>query len=288
MLVFLKEVKKPVITTLHTVLSGPSIDRKNIIHSISLYSEYLIVMSKQAVKILREDYDIEDSKIIVIPHGIHDVDYEQNTVVKQRLGYENRLLLTSFGFLRQGRGKNSYGRGYEYVLEALPNIIKQFPNVLYLIIGITHPKCLKRNGEKYRDFLKKKVEELGLENNVKFINKYVSLDELFDYLKATEVYVCSSLNPHQSSSGTLSYALGSGCAVISTPFLSAKELLTKNKGIVLDNFEDSGLISEAVIKLLSNQDLRKTMSKNAYSYTRNMTWSNVASSYMQLFEKYLV
>ena len=284
LLAFLKAVKKPVITTFHTVLPGPSNLRKRIIQSIAKYSKQLIVMSKLAVEILKEDYDIEESKIIVIPHGIHEVDYEQNTIVKQRLGYEDRILLTSFGFLRQGRGARSSGRGYEHVLEALPNIITEFPNILYLIIGVTHPKYLKHEGEKYREYLMNKVKELGIEDNVMFINRYVDLNELFEYLKATDVYICSSLNPHQSSSGTLSYALGSGCAVISTPFLSAKELLTKNNGILLDDFKSSELISKAVINLLSNSKLRETMRKNAYDSTRKTTWSNVAESYKKVFK----
>lgn len=288
LLKFLKTVKKPVVTTLHTVLPGPSHLRKIIIQSIARYSKQIIVMNVRAVKILEQDYDIEDSKIIVIPHGIHNVPYEENTNLKNSLGYGDRILLTSFGFLRSGRGVRSSGRGYEHVLDALPNIIKQFPNVLYLIIGITHPKYLKREGETYRNFLKNKIKELGLEDNVKFINKYVSLDELFDYLKATDVYVSSALNPHQVTSGTLVYAMSCGCAIISTPFLHAKEIVTSDRGILLDDFANPKQISEAVIKLLLNPDLRNSMSKNAYSFTRNITWSKVASSYMQLFEKYLV
>lgn len=285
LLVFLNAIKKPVVTTFHTVLPGPSELRKMIIRSIAKHSEYLIVMSQLAIEILEEDYNIDRLKIVVIPHGVHDVPYEQNTHLKKNLGYEDRILLTSFGYLRPGRGVRSSGRGYEFVIEALPDIIKQFPNVLYLIIGITHPKTLKEEGERYRNILKSIVEEKGIENNVKFINKYVSLDELFDYLKATNVYICSQLNPHQITSGTLTYAMGCGCAVVSTPFLHAKEVVTPGRGILLDDFGDSDLISKAVIKLLSNPDSIEKMKRNAYSFTRNITWLNIAQAYKKVFEK---
>lgn len=287
LIIFFKAVKKPVITTLHTVLQGPSKQRRKIMQLIAQYSTHLIVMTQSAVEILKEDYGIEDSKIIAIPHGIHDVPYEENTTLKESLGYKDRILLISFGFLRPDKGARSSGRGYEYVLDALPNIIKQFPNVLYLIIGITHPRTLKEEGEKYRKFLKSKVKEKSIENNVKFINKYVTLYELFRYLKASDIYICSSLNPDQIVSGTLSYALGCGCAVVSTPFSHAKEILTPELGLLLDDFRNPRLISDAVIKILSDSNLRDKIRKNAYSSTRHMTWHNVALSYKKLFEDHI-
>ena len=287
LLVFLEAVKKPVITTLHTVLPAPSRQRKKIIQSIAKNSECLIVMSQFAVEILREDYNLKDSKIIFIPHGVHDVPYEQNTYLKKSLGYADKQLITSFGLLRPGRGKRSSGRGFEYVLDALPDIIKQFPNVLYLIIGITHPKTLKREGEKYRYFLENKVKELGIEKNVKFINRYVTLKELIKVLQTTDIYISSSHNPHQIVSGTLAYAMGCGRAVVSTPFLHAKEAVTPERGIVIDDFKNPKLFSEAIIEILSNPKRRERMGKKAYKYTRHMVWSNVAKSYMDVFNKYL-
>ena len=282
---FFEALKKPVITTLHTVLPAPSLYRKEIVQSIAKNSKYLVTLSKSAIKILREDYDLKDAKIVVIPHGIHDVPFEENENLKENLGYGDRNLLTSFGFLRPGNGERSSGRGYEYVLEALPDIIRQFPNVLYLIIGVTHPKVLKKEGERYREFLESKVRELGLEKNVKFINKFVDLEELFQYLKATDVYICSTLNPNQIASGTLSYAMGCGCAVVSTPFLNAKDILTKERGILLDDFKNPSLFSEAVIKLLSNPLLKNKMKKNAYLFTRHMIWKNVATNYLRVFNE---
>ena len=284
---FLEAVKKPVVTTLHTVLPWPSVHRINIVQSIAKNSEYLNVLTQSAIKILKEDYGIKDKKIVFIPHGIHDIPFQKNGNLKELLGYQDRIILTSFGFLRPGNGVRSSGRGYEYVLEALPEIVKQFPNVLYLIIGVTHPKILKKEGEKYREFLEYKVRNMGLENNVKFINKYVKLEELFQYLKATDVYICSALNTDQIVSGTLAYAMGCGCAVVATPFLHAKDILTPERGILLDEFRKPELISKAVIKILSNPKLKQNLRKNAYSYTRHMTWNNVALAYKNVFEKYI-
>ena len=282
---FFEAVKKPVITTLHCVLPEPSKHRIDIVQAIAKNSEYLVILSKSAIKILKEDYDIKDKKIVFIPHGIHDVPFEDNINLKEDLDYKDRIILASFGFLRPGSGERSSGKGYEYVLEALSDIIKQFPNLLYLIIGVTHPKVLKKEGERYREFLESKVRELGLEKNVEFINKFVGLGELFQYLKATDVYICSPLNPNQIASGTLSYAMGCGCVVVSTPFLNAKDILTEERGILLDDFKNPSLFSKAIIKLLSNPTLRNKMKKNAYEYTRQMIWPNVALEYLRVFNK---
>ncbi|MBN1503040.1 glycosyltransferase [Candidatus Woesearchaeota archaeon] len=284
LLSFLETLKKPVATTLHTVLPYPSEHRRDIIRAIANHSNKLVVMSNNAVDILKEHYNIDESKIEVIPHGIHKVEHVSNLSLKEELGYSDRDLITSFGFLRPGRGTRSSGRGYEYVIDAMPDIVEKYPNVLYLIIGVTHPKYLKSEGESYREFLQNKVIELGLEKNVKFINKYVTLRELFRYLQATDIYICSSLNPDQIVSGTLSYAMGCGCAVISTPFLYAKEFISPEQGILLDDFGEPELISNAVIKLLSDSDLRSRLGQNAYNSTRHMLWRNVAKSYKKVFE----
>ncbi len=286
LLSFLEVLEKPVVTTFHAVLPYPSEKRKEIVRKIAEKSKQVVVMADKAVEILREHYDLPDSKITVILHGIHNVHLGNNPSGKKKIRYENRILLTSFGFLRPGRGPRSSGRGYEYVIDAIPDIVKKFPNVLYLIIGVTHPKTIKREGEEYRNFLENKVKDLGLEDHVKFINKYVSLDELFSYLKASDIYICSSVNPHQITSGTLAYAMGCGCAVVSTPFFHAKEAVTTDRGILLDDFNNPELFSEAIIKILSNPSLRESMEKNAYEYTRKMTWPMVAESYIKVFNKY--
>jgi polysaccharide biosynthesis protein PslF len=283
-LAFLRVIEKPVITTFHTVLPAPSEKRKEIVQAIAQYSEYVIVMTQSAVDILTQDYGIEPSKLVIIPHGIHDLPYEKNTGVKKKLRYQDRQLLTSFGFLRPGRARNSSGKGHEYVLDALPVIVKRFPNVLYLIIGVTHPKYLKLEGERYREFLQDKVRALGLEHNVKFINEFLSLDTLFQYLKASDVYVCSPLNENQVTSGTLVYAMGCGRAVVSTPFLHAKDMVSRERGI-LTEFKHAQSFADAILEILSNPALKQSMEQNAYAYTRRMTWTNVALAYHALFHK---
>jgi len=204
--------------------------------------------------------------------------------IKRRLGYADKQLITSFGFLRPGRKERSSGRGYEYVLDALPSVIKKFPNVLYLIIGVTHPKTLKLEGEKYRHFLENKVRELGLEKNVKFINKYLALKEIIELLQAADIYISSGINSEQIVSGTLSYAMGCGRAVISTPFLHARKIVSREMGLLV-KFRDPGSFADAIIKLLSNPGLREKMGRSAYSGTRHMTWHNVSLSYLNVFKK---
>ena len=286
LLFFLKAVRKPVITTFHTVLPLPSEKRKIIIRAIAKYSAYIIVMTQSGVDILKNDYGIDEVKIKIIPHGIHQVPYEESRFAKERLQYKDKIILTSFGLLRSGRGRASSGKGHEYVLEALPDVVKKFPNLLYLIIGATHPKYLKLEGERYREFLQDKVKELGLENNVKLINKYVTLDELFQYLQASDLYICSPLNENQITSGTLVYAMGCGRAVVSTPFLHAKDIVSKERGL-LTEFKNSASFTDAIQKILSNPGLKESMGKNAYQYTRQMTWPNVASSDLDLFDECL-
>jgi len=286
LLLFLEEVKKPVITTFHTVLPYPSEHRKKIIQSIAEKSSCLVVMSTVAVEILKRDYGLKNSEIIVIPHGVPDVNYESNVKIKKQLGFAGKMILTSFGLLRPGRGERSSGKGCEYVLDSLSDIAKKFPNVLYLIIGVTHPKTLKVEGEKYRNFLENKVKDLNLEKNVSFINRYLTLKEIIEFLQASDVYISSTNNPNQIVSGTLSYAMSCGRAVVSTPTLYAKEAVNKSRGILVD-FEDSKSFADAIIKILSNPRLKEDMGRNSYEYTRDMVWGKVATAYNDLFENYL-
>jgi len=281
---FLEIIKKPVVITFHAVFPNPSYEREGITRHICKKTNKVIVMNKIAKEILVHDYDISSKKIKTIPHGIHDVNFEYNDIAKNKLGYSDRKLISSFGLLRPGRGRVSSGKGYEYVLEGLPEVIKQFPNLLFLIIGATHPKILKQEGEKYRDFLKERVKELGLENNVKFINKYCELDEILEYIRASDIYISSSLNEDQISSGTLVYAMGCGRACISTRFLHAKAVLTPERGILID-FKSPSSYSEAIIKILSDDSLKNNMGKNSYQYTRHTVWKNVGLVYARVFDR---
>jgi hypothetical protein len=249
---------------------------KSVVRSLAEKSASFIVMNKLGVDILRKDYGVRND-IRVVPHGIPDVELVSPLAEKKKLGFEDNIVLSSFGMI-------SSGKGYEYVIDSLPEVVKLFPNIVYLIMGETHPVVRKEEGEKYRNFLEKKVKKLGLQNNVKFYNKYLKLSEIISYLKATDVYISSSLNPNQITSGTLVYSLGTGRPVISTPFLHAKEILNDSIGRFA-SFKSSRAYSKAIIELLSNDNLRKEMGKVAYAETRKMTWNNVAKSYMDIFNE---
>ncbi len=274
---FLEILKKPVVVTFHSVLPDPDKERKKVVQDIAKRVKCIIVMTEKAVDILRNEYDIKTS-IKVIPHGIPSVSFEKNEHEKERLNYKDRIILSSFGLL-------SKGKGYQYVIQALPKVIKRFPNLLYLIMGETHPVVRKEEGEKYRNMLEKKVKKLGLEKNVKFYNKYLTLGEIIRYLKATDIYISPSLDPNQITSGTLVYAMGCGRPVISTPFLHAKDIVTRDRGNLV-KFRNPKSFADSMIRILSDPELKKSMQREAYSYTRHMTWSNVALSYLHVFKKY--
>lgn len=275
---FLEIVNKPVVMTFHTVTQNPDKSLINIVQAIADKVAHIIVMNSRAIDILKNSYGVKTS-ISVVPHGIPVTSFEPNSLEKTKLGYSDNIVLMSFGLM-------SSGKGYEYVIEALPQIVEKFPNVIYLIVGETHPSVRKDEGETYRNKLEQRVKELGLQKNVKFYNKYLDIGEIIRYLKAADVYVCSNINPDQASSGTLVYAMGCGRAVVSTPFQHAQEVVKGDTGIFA-KFNDSKSFADAVIHLLSNPLLKKEMERNAYSLTRHMTWPNVALSYMKLFNKHI-
>jgi|TARA_Y100000310_G_C20676019_1_gene813074 glycosyltransferase involved in cell wall biosynthesis len=275
---FYEYIHVPVVTTFHTVIPKPPESLKCTVKYIAKKSVCIIVLTKTAVKILEKDYGIRKSKIKLIPHGIHNVPFEPSKIQKSNLGFDDKLIISSFGLM-------TGGKNYEAVIKALPKVVKKHPNLLYLILGRTHPGIYKQEGEKYRNRLKKLIEKLKLKDNVKFVNKYLTLKELLQYLRASDIFVSSGWGLHQIVSGTLSYAVGCGRPVITIPFLHAKELITKNKGILV-NINDSKSYAKAILKLLDNEKLRKIMSKNAYNASRFMLWNNVAESYLKIFKKY--
>ncbi len=278
LLLLLKKLQKPIITTLHTVLPAPDERMRNIVQAIMKYSKGIIVMTHSSKEILKKDYGLDPDRIQVIPHGIHHVPYRTSKHAKSALGISNKLILSTFGLL-------SPGKGIEYVIEALPEIVAKFPNVQFFVIGVTHPVVLEQAGENYRNFLTKKVHQLGLSSYVSFYNTYFAVNKLLQFLEATDVYLSPSLNPNQTVSGTLSYALGSGRPVISTAFAQAKQDITSEVGILID-FKNPQAFTDAIIKLLSNDQLRLQMGKNAYFRTRHMTWDNVAHSYLKYFSQF--
>jgi len=274
---FLETVEKPVVVTFHSVLPYPDELRKRVVRFIGEKSAAIIVMAEIAVEILNKDYGIPKNKIYVVPHGIPDTPLQPSESFKKKLRLENKRVLSTFGLL-------SKGKGIEYMINALPSLVKKYPNIIYLVIGETHPAVRKNEGEKYRNKLVSLVKKLGLQNNVKFYNKYLGIDEIMECLLATDIYICTNLDEDQIVSGTLSYALGCGKAVVSTPSVYAKEVLNKERGLLV-KFKHPKSFSEAIDKILSDDEFKNKLENNAYTFGRSMIWHNVAGSYFSIFNK---
>lgn len=280
LLTFMKNCKKPMLVTLHTVLPDPNPKMKIVTEEIIKYSSTIVALTNNSKKIIETLYPKSIGKVFIIPHGIHQIAMSLPEEYKKKLELENHMILSTFGLL-------SRGKGIEYVLNALPNVIKKYPSVLYLILGETHPVVRRNEGEKYRTELAKLIVKLGLENHVKFYDQYFDLPDLFEFLKATDIYISTSTNPNQAVSGTLSYALGTGRAVISTEFAQAKELVTPDTGSLVP-IKNSLAITKAILHLLSDEKRLLKMNQNAYKKTRPMLWSNVVVEYLDLLERMVV
>lgn len=280
LLIFMQHCKKNMLVTLHTILPEPSTKMKEVTARIIQYSQSVVVLTENSKKIIQTLYPETNHKVFVIPHGIHNVELSEPKKYKHKLKLNHHIVLSTFGLL-------SRGKGIEHVLHALPPVIKKYPTILYLILGETHPVIRRNEGEKYRAELASLVTNLGLSSHVRFYDQYFSLPDLFEFLRATDIYISPSINPNQAVSGTLSYALGTGRAVISTEFAQAKEIITPENGRLVPIL-DSNAISDALLDLLSNEERLKQMYKNAYEKTRPMLWSNVASLYVKLLARLIV
>jgi len=272
---FLTLLTKPIITTFHTVLPRPEPERRKLVRAIAQLSEQVVVMTQNSAEILKGAYNIDEKKLTLIPHGTHLVSSFEPINFPQHKKFEGKLILSTFGLL--GPGKS-----LETALDALPAIIQKFPNVLYLIIGKTHPEVAKNEGENYRRFLMEKVAENGLESNVMFINSYLSLQDLMGYLQRTDVYLFTSKDPFQAVSGTFSYAMACGCPIISTPIPHAIEMLDGG-GRIFD-FGNSKKLATAAIELLSNSRLLHEMRLNAFHNISPSAWQNTALSHIKLMQ----
>lgn len=274
---FLKALTKPVVIVFHTVLPNPDEALKLNVKEIANATESIIVMTKTSFKILVKDYGIDAEKITVIPHGTHLVPRLDKNVLKKKYNLSGKEVLSTFGLL-------SSGKSIETTLNALPGIVAKNPDVIFLIIGKTHPSVVKQEGEKYRQFLKAKVEELHLQQHVKFINHFLPLPELLEYLQLSDIYLFTSKDRNQAVSGTFSYAISCGCPVISTPIPHALEVLQNDAGIIFD-FEDSKQLTEDVNKLLKDENTSIRMSTNGLQKMAPTAWENSAIAHAMLFEK---
>jgi len=276
---FLTDVSKPVVVVFHTVLPNPDEQFKMNVQHIAGACESIIVMTNTSAGILTNDYNVPLQKITVIAHGTHLVPRLSKTSLKLKYKLKGRKVLTTFGLL-------SSGKSIETTIEALPAIIKKCPEAIFLVIGKTHPEVVKSDGEKYREMLEQRVKELSLQNHVRFINKYLELPELLEYLQLTDIYLFTSNDPNQAVSGTFVYAMSCGCPIISTPIPHAKEVLTKDTGIIFD-FRNSPQLSGAVIRLLSNDKLRRSIGINTLQKIASTAWENSAIGHAKLFAKIL-
>jgi len=278
LLKLMAHVKRPITTTFHTVLPNPNKKLKKIVRKMVDYSDAVIVMTNTSASILIRDYGIAERKIVVIAHGTHLV-ASLNKNKKSRIHLSDLIVLSTFGLLNEGKS-------IETALEAMPEIIKHFPNVIYLIIGKTHPEVMKRDGEKYRNSLYKKIYDLKLQDNVRFINRYLSLQELMEYLQRTDIYLFTSKDPNQAVSGTLAYAMACGCPILSTPIPHAKELLD-GAGLNFD-FQNAKQLADLTKKLLFNPELLEAMRLNVQYKINPTAWQNSAIAHIDLIKSSLV
>jgi len=275
-LAFLRELRMPVVTTLHTVLREPRVDQRRVMQELISLSTRLVVMAERGRQMLTEIYKAPLAKIDLILHGIPDVGFVDPTYFKDQFGVEGRVVLLTFGLL-------SPNKGIEHVLNALPDVLAEFPDVVYIVLGSTHPNELREHGEAYRLSLEILAKKNKIEKNVVFYNRFVDLETLKEFIGAADLYITPYLNEAQITSGTLAYTFGSGKAVISTPYWHAAELLAEGRGVLVP-FADAPAIAREVIGLLRDDTRRHAMRKNAYRIGREMVWSNVAQLYMRSFE----
>ena len=276
-LALLRELHTPIVTTMHTILQNPNRDQRRVLEEVAALSDRVVVMSQRGVDLLQEVYGIMPEKIDLIPHGIPDVPFVDPSFHKDLFGVEGKMVLLSFGLL-------SANKGIETVIAALPAIVAQNPDVVYIIVGATHPHVLRKEGETYRLSLQRLAQELGVAGNVIFYNRFVSLEELIEFISAADIYITPYLDADQITSGTLAYTLGAGKAIISTPYWYAEEMLDDERGVLVP-FRDPVALAEQVIDLLDNESKRHAMRKRAYLFGRAMIWPQVAQRYMESFER---
>jgi Glycosyl transferases group 1 len=269
-------LRMPVVTTLHTVLREQRADQRRVMEELIALSTRVVVMTERGREMLQDIYDAPAAKIDLIAHGIPDVGFVDPTYFKDQFGVEGRVVLLTFGLL-------SPNKGIEYVLNALPQILAEFPEVVYIVLGATHPNELREHGEAYRVSLELLAKKNKVEKNVIFYNRFVDLENLKEFIGAADLYITPYLNEAQITSGTLAYTFGAGKAVVSTPYWHASELLADDRGVLVP-FRDAPAIAREVISLLRDDTRRHAMRKNAYRIGREMIWSNVAQLYMRSFE----
>ena len=274
---FANALELPAVATLHTVLRQPTESQQRILSALVRSVATTVVMSQAAASLLATSYDIGTSRVEIVPHGVPDLDFVESRTVKPAVGLAGRRVMLSFGLLGPGKG-------YELAIEAMPSIVRQAPDVCYVVLGATHPELLLRDGEAYRERLARRAQELGVADHVRFVNRFVTVQELGHWLQAADLFVTPYPNMEQIVSGTLTYAMGAGRPVVSTPYIYASELLADGRGVLVPSASPDALAA-AISALLDDPVERAVIGQRAWVHTRRMVWPRIGAAYARVFER---
>jgi len=274
---FLSTIAKPVVTNLHTVLPKPDQKTRDMVRALAEKSERVMVMNPIATQILRQDYDVVPRKVAFINHGAPSPSTQPREAIKQQLGLDGRKVMCTFGLV-------GAGKGLEYAIQALPEVLRRHPELVYLIVGETHPGAIRNGTDEYRESLTRLVGELGVEDSVRFVNHYLTKDEIISYLAVSDIYITPYINPHQICSGTLAYAVAAGRAIISTAYLHARFLLGGDRGLLVD-FASAESISEAMLRVLDAPELQAELEWRTRAYGQRLLWTEVGARYRNLLRE---